>query len=133
MAALDTNVLARFLVRDDAAQLAAATQLLSTAVNAGETLFVPITVALELEWVLRSRFEFDKATVLQTLSQLLSSFELRFESEGALEVALAQYRRGTADFSDCLHVALAHGAGEQPLWTFDRAASKVDGARLLAE
>ena len=47
--------------------------------------------------------------------------------------ALAHYGRSTSDFSDCLHVAVAALAGEQPLWTFDKAASKVEGARLLAE
>ena len=132
MAALDTNVLVRFLVHDDTAQLAAAEKLFRRCVEADETLFVPITVTLELEWVLRSAFGFDKAAVLRTLSQLLSSFELCFEAESALEVALVHYGRSTAEFSDCLHVALAALAGEQPLWTFDKAASKVEGARLLA-
>jgi len=131
MAALDTNVLIRFLVEDDAAQLAAARKLIRKCVNAGETLYVPVTVLIELEWVLRSNFGFDKSTVIQTLSQLLSSVELSFESEAALEVALVLYSQGTADYSDCLHVALASAAGEQPLWTFDKAAAKVDGARLL--
>jgi len=131
MAALDTNVLVRFLVQDDAAQLATARRLIRNSVSAGESLFVPITVALELEWVLRSSFGFAKPAVLQTLSGLLSTFELRFEAEGAFEVALKQYSEGTADLSDCLHAALAGQAGEQPLWTFDKAASKVDGAKLL--
>jgi predicted nucleic-acid-binding protein len=89
------------------------------------------TPAAELEWVLRSNFGFDKATVMQTLSRLLSSVELSFDSEGALELALAQYGQGRADFSDCVHAALAGAAGGQPLWTFDRAAAKVAGARLL--
>lgn len=131
MAALDTSVLVRFLVRDDAAQRAAARDLLRRCLDAGETLFVPVTVALELEWVLRSAFGFDKAVVLATLSKLLSSLELRFEAEGALEAALAWYTQGTADFADCLHAALAAFAGEGPLWTFDEAASKIEGARLL--
>lgn len=100
-------------------------------VGAGKSLFVPITVALELEWVLRSRFGFAKPAVLQTFSRLLSSFEVRFESEGALEIALRQFGQRTADFSDCVDAALAHRAGGQPLWTFDKAASKVEGAQLL--
>jgi predicted nucleic-acid-binding protein len=132
MAALDTNVLVRFLVEDDAAQLAAARKLIRRCVGTGEMLFVPVTVALELEWVLRSNFGFGKPAVLQTLSRLLSSIELSFESERALEQAVLLYRQGSADFSDCLHVALASSAGEPPLWTFDKAASKLDGARLLA-
>ena len=90
-----------------------------------------MTVSLELEWVLRSSFGFGKSIIVATLSKLLASSELSFESEGALEVALVLYGQGTADYSDCLHVALASAAGEKPLWTFDKAASKVDGARLL--
>ena len=132
MAALDTNILVRFLVEDDAAQLAAARKLMRKCVNSGEALFVPVTVALELEWVLRSSFGFSKSVVIQTLAQLLASIELSFESEGALEVALVLYGQSTVDFSDCLHIALSNRAGESPLWTVDRAASKLEGARLLA-
>jgi len=131
VAALDTNVLVRFLVQDDARQGAAASRLIRSRVDAGGALFVPVTVVLELEWVLRSSFGFDKAGVLQALFGLLGSFELAFESEGAVEAALGQYADGKADFADCLHVALALMAGERPLWTFDKAAARVDGAELL--
>jgi len=133
MPALDTNVLVRYIVQDDAAQLAAAKRLISRCVAEGSTLFVPVTVALELEWVLRSSFELGKDDVLMTLSSLFSAAELTFESERALEVALQLFRKGSADFADCLHVALAAQAGEQPLWTFDKGASKVSGAQLLAK
>ena len=131
MAALDTNVLVRYLVQDDDRQLAVARKLVLAAVRAGETLYVPITVLLELEWVLRSSFGFEKEQIVATLSSLLASVELSFESEAAAEIALALYQRGQADFSDCVHVALAHAAGQSPLWTFDRAASKLDGAKAL--
>ena len=132
MAALDTNILVRYLVEDDAAQLAAAKKLIRSALAAGETFFIAITVTLELEWVLRSNFKFNKEQVTTTLSSLLAAAELTFESEPAAEIALALYRKSSADFSDCVHIALAHMAGESPLWTFDRAASKMDGAKLLA-
>ena len=132
MAALDTHILVRFLVQDDAAQGAAATRLIRASMQSGSALFVPVTVLLELEWVLRSVFGFDKPTVLQTMFSLLASFELGFGSESAVEAALAQYGHGKADFADCLHAALARGAGEEPLWTFDKTAAKVDGAKLWA-
>ncbi len=131
MAALDTNVLVRYLVADDVPQSAAARRLIRSAVRNHETLFVPLTVMLELEWVLRSSFGFTKSAVVLALSRLLSSVELSFGSEAAVEVALALYQRSAADFSDCVHVALAHSAGQSPLWTFDKAAAKVDGAKLL--
>ncbi len=131
MAVLDTNLLVRYLVQDDDAQLAAVKKLIRTALRAGETLFVPITVMLELEWVLRANFKFNKDQVTAVLSNLLAAAELTFESEAATEIALALYKKSRADFSDCVHIALAHVAGHGPLWTFDVAASKTDGARLL--
>ena len=132
MAALDTNILVRYLVRDDARQLALAKKLISAAVHAGETLYVPVTVMLELEWVLRSGFTLKKDQVILALASLLASAELSFESEAAVEIALALYKNGAADLSDCVHIALAHAAGERPLWTFDRAAAKIAGAQLLS-
>lgn len=132
MAALDTNALVRFLVRDDSAQLAAARRLIAECISQGQALFVPVTVTLELEWVLRSSFEYGKDMVMQVLASLFSTAELTFESERALEVALQLYREGSADFADCLHVALAAQAGELPLWTFDKRAAKVHGAKAIA-
>ncbi|MEJ8853937.1 type II toxin-antitoxin system VapC family toxin [Variovorax robiniae] len=129
MPALDTNVLIRYLVQDDEAQLAAARKLIRKCVREGRTLFVPVTVALELEWVLRSSFEYAKDEVMEALSSLFSAAELTFESERALEAALQLYRGGSADFADCLHIALAAQAGELPLWTFDKRAAKVNGAQ----
>jgi predicted nucleic-acid-binding protein len=131
MPALDTNVLVRYVVQDDSGQLAAAKRLIGRCVAEGQSLFVPVTVALELEWVLRASFGYVKDDVLQVLSTLFSAAELTFESERALEVALQLHREGSADFAGCLHIALATEAGEQPLWTFDKGAAKVIGAQLL--
>lgn len=132
MAALDTNILVRYLVQDEVAQVATARRLIQRCVREGESLFVPVTVMLELEWVLRSSFGYAKDQTMQALSDLLSAAELSFESDRAIEVALELYRRGPADFADCLHVALAAQAGKLPLWTFDKGAAKVNGAQLLA-
>lgn len=132
MPALDTNVLIRYVVRDDNAQFLAARRLINRCVAEGVPLFVPVTVVLEVEWVLRSSFGYGKDDVLNLLSSLFAAAELSLESERALEVALHLYRKGSADFADCLHVALAAQAGEEPLWTFDKKAAKVPGAELLA-
>jgi predicted nucleic-acid-binding protein len=131
MAALDTNVLVRYLIQDDARQGFQAKQLVGAALKRGESLFIPVTVVLELEWVLRSNFEFPKEQIMLTLSSLLAANELVFESEAAVEVALELFRRHKADFADCIHIALAHAAGQAPLWTFDKTAAKVEGASLV--
>ena len=131
MPALDTNVLVRYVVEDDEAQLAAARRLIRKSIAEGQALFVPVTVALELEWVLRSNFGYSKDQVMEILSNLFSAAELSFESERALEVALHLYRDGSADFADCLHISLAAQARQLPLWTFDKGAGKVSGAQTM--
>lgn len=128
---LDTNVLVRLVVRDDEAQTVLVTKLLDRHRRRSESLWVPVTVMLELEWVLRSRYKFAKAEVIRTLSSLLTTMELIFESEGALEQALASYEEGGADFGEYLHLALAQYGLALPFWTFDAKASTVAGAKLL--
>jgi predicted nucleic-acid-binding protein len=131
MAALDTNVLVRYIIKDDARQWLAARRLFQACIDEGQALYVPVTVSIELEWVLRSNFGFGKPELIDIFSRLLSTTEICFDSEGALEHALAAYSTSAADFADCLHVALAALAGESPLWTFDKSASKVNGALHL--
>ncbi len=131
MAAIDTNVLVRFLVRSESEQAAASIDLIRRSVAAGEALFVPITVALELEWVLRSMYGFPKAEISRSFGRLLAANELAFQHEAALEFALLLWQAERAHFSDCVHVALAADAGQTPMWTFDKAASKLAGARAV--
>lgn len=130
-ASIDTNVLVRLVVNDDRRQNAAALRALSHYLQWARSLFVPITVALEFEWVLRSRYQFSKEDILGAFCALLSTVELAFEAENALEQALMAYEEGAADFADCLHIALARKSAELPFLTFDTAPSPMAGAKLL--
>ena len=128
---VDTNVLVRLVVQDDEAQSRAVDRLLAKYARNGDLLFVPITVVLELEWVLRSMLGQSKAQFIEVLSALLAMLEFSFESEDALEQALADYEDGDADFAEYLHLALSRGNKALPFWTFDRKASKAAGTRVL--
>jgi predicted nucleic-acid-binding protein len=57
--------------------------------------------------------------------------ELYFEATAALEWALSEYESSAADFSDCIHAALALSAGEAPLSTFDKTAARLQRAAEL--
>jgi len=131
MAGLDTNVLVRWLVADDPRQTDLVERLFESARADEGTLFVPCTVMLELEWVLRSRYGLDKADVLEAFNALLETQELEFQSEAAVERSLHSYRQGVADFADCLHAGLCAAADRAPLLTFDTKASRLEGSQLL--
>jgi predicted nucleic-acid-binding protein len=103
MIGLDTNVLARYFVEE--AEADAATQRQREAardlIESGQELFLPKTVALELEWVLRGYYGFGVEQVLQVLDQLLHHTCLEVEDRPALEQAVAGVRAGL-DFADAL-------------------------------
>ena len=130
MPALDTNVLVRYLIADDRKQFEAAKQFIEEAIT-NEALFIPLSVSVELEWVLRSLYEIKKAMIITTFNRLLEAREIEFQEESAIEIALSLYADNNADFADCLHIASAQAQGRVPLVTFDRKASRVEGAKLL--
>jgi predicted nucleic-acid-binding protein len=128
---LDTNVLVRLLVDDDSKQTAQAEALAKDVAEGGELVFVPLTVMLELEWVLRSRYAFPKDTVVAALVAMLETRELEFQDEGSVERALHFYRSQAADFAECLHLGTAVSHERLPFVTFDRQAAKLEGAELI--
>ncbi|MCK2127208.1 type II toxin-antitoxin system VapC family toxin [Thauera aromatica] len=132
MPSVDTNVLARYLVRDDPEQYRQAVACVQGALAAGERIHLTRTVILELEWVLRSRYRFDKTTVLTTLRALLEARNVSFEAEGAVEYACYLYEHGAADFADALHLACCSAEQALPFLTFDDKAARLAGARRVA-
>ncbi|MDP3294300.1 MAG: type II toxin-antitoxin system VapC family toxin [Nevskia sp.] len=131
MAGLDTNALVRWLVDDDPQQSDQVEALFRSVTARQERLFVPCTVLLELEWVLRSRYGFDKRAILQTINALLEVRELQIQSEAAVERALHAYRQAPAEFADCLHAGLCSAEGHAPMFTFDAKAARLDDVELL--
>ena len=127
MLGVDTNVLVRFLVRDDEAQFEKARKLIKREVVAGRRVFVSQLVLLETEWVLRSRYSLSKNLIIETISRLLDATDVQFEDEPAIEEAIFNWRDATADFADCLIGAKNRRLGCRATATFDVKASKLPG------
>ena len=111
MRAVDTNVLVRYYLRDDPAQARLAEKILSTG-----DVFVPKTVVLELEWVLRSAAEQPANKVTDCLAHLIALPGITIEDHEQVETALRYCREGV-DFADALHHAASHACRE--MLTFD--------------
>jgi predicted nucleic-acid-binding protein len=127
MLGIDTNVLVRYLVRDDPAQFERARRLISRQLSAGESILVSFLVLLETEWVLRSRYELPKPAIVATFSALLEASELTFEDEPSLEQALYSWKDSGSDFADCLIDARHRRLGCRATATFDARALKLAG------
>lgn len=127
MLGIDTNVLVRFLVADDEAQFEKACKLIKREVATGRYVFVNKLVLLETEWVLRSRYKLPKNTIIEAISGLLDSTDVRFEDESTIEMALFIWKDTTADFADCLIGVINRRLGCQATATFDVKACKLPG------
>ena len=127
MLGFDTNVLVRFLVRDDEVQFEKARKLIKREVAAGRRVFISQLVILETEWVLRSRYGLPKNLIIEAISGLLGTTDVRFEDEPAIEEALFIWKDTTADFADCLIGARNRRLGCRAMATFDAKASKLPG------
>ncbi len=113
MIAIDTNVLVRLLTADHAAQYRASVALFSSA-----AVFVPVTVLLEAEWVLRAAYERSAAEVCEAFRRVLGLPNVVVADGQRIAQAIAWHERGL-DFADALHLALSQG--HETLKTFDTA------------
>lgn len=127
MLGIDTNVLVRYLTRDDQAQYEKARRLIDREIAAGKRVLVSLLVLLETEWVLRSRYEMHKADTVKALSALLDSADLTFEDEPSVESALYSWKDAAAEFADCLIEARNRRLGCRATATFDGRALKLAG------
>lgn len=128
MLGLDTNVLVRLLIKDDAAQTRRARKLVDAAIAEQEMVLVSLPVLLETEWVLRSRYEVPPETILRLFRGALEARELAFEDEAAVEEALFDWQDSQVGFSDCLIVAHNRQLDCRSTATFDARAARLPGA-----
>ena len=130
MNALDTNVLVRFLVRDNPEQAEEARALLEglTTDNPG---FICREVMLEVVWVLERSYRFSREHIADIVIELIDTDTLVIEDDNDVAQCAIAYRQGGADFSDLLILAAANRVGAQPLHTFDRRLSRLRGTALV--
>jgi predicted nucleic-acid-binding protein len=117
MIALDTNVIVRLVVADDLAQLKIARRIFQSA-----DLWIPKTVLLETEWVLRYTYKLKRDAIHETFRRVLGYRRAQIEDRSAILQALNLYQEGF-DFADALHLASSGDADR--LATFDKEFSKA--------
>ena len=129
MIGLDTNVLVRYLTKDDEAQWQQATQL----IQSSERCFITNIVLCEMVWVLRGEpYQYSKDEILTTLEAMLQSPTFEFENRSAVYQAVQRTKKGRADFSDYLIGAVALQLYSCETVTFDRKLKDEKGFRCLS-
>ena len=130
MIGLDTNVLVRYIMQDDAGQAAKATTLIES-LSAAVPGFITLVSVVELVWVLSSCYDLNRSQIAQSLEIILRSRQLVVDQAEHVVRALRIFREGSADFADCLIERMAAYAGCTRTMTFDSAAAKSAGMTLV--
>lgn len=130
MIGLDTNILVRAVMADDAEQVSRVTRLFHS-LTLQRPGYITLVCLAEFVWVVQGRYRQPKNTTVQWLDRFLNTPELIFENQSAVEEALHRYASTKSDFADCLIERAGHVAGCASTVTFDKAAAKTAGMRLL--
>ncbi len=130
MIGLDTNVLVRYIMQDDAKQSAKAAALVES-LTVEMPGFVSLVSVVELGWVLSSSYGLTREQVAQALDLLLRTKQMVVDRADQVLSALRVFKAGSADFADCLIGRTAASAGCDRTMTFDAGAAKTAGMTLI--
>lgn len=105
MIGLDTNILARYYIQDEAdAESLLQHEAARALIESGQSLMVCKTVLLELEWVMRGYYGFSAEEIAGAFHHLLTMEHVQIEDRASVAQALSHVSAGL-DFADALHLA----------------------------
>lgn len=134
MIAIDTNVLLRFLIKDEPAQSALAFELIRTRCTEADPGFVSLVAVAELAWALDKVYRLERKELGDALQALFLSPCFLVQSSGEVFQAVDLYRKGEMDFHDALIGLAGRQHGCATTFTFDRGAARsATFTRLSAE
>ena len=132
MIGVDTNILVRYFVSDDPAQVRTADDFITQSKNRGLRLYVDDVVLCEFVWVLRSAYKLDRQMIAAILMDMLTQAQFSFEDDRLLVNALDDYLAGPGDFADYVIGRRDERAGCEATVTFDRALRDDSLFRILS-
>ena len=131
MKALDTNVLVRFLVKDDSDQAQIVYRLFKQAEADKNIFWISLIVLIEMLWVLDSVYHIPRKEILASLNELLQMPILKFEAQPAIHRFILLAPKTSIELSDVLIACAADLSGCDRVLTFDKKASKFELFELM--
>lgn len=131
MRGLDTNVLVRYLVRDDKRQAEKASAYIREATAGGEGCFINHIVLCELVWVLEAAYGFGKQEIAGVLEKIFVTKQFEIEQKDIAREAAGDYAQGKGDLADYLIGRVNREHGCEQTATFDRALKGAEGFEVM--
>jgi predicted nucleic-acid-binding protein len=132
MIGVDTNVLVRYIVQDDIEQSKDATRFIEKRISSSNPGFINQIVLCELVWVLKRAYRYEKTIIFNVLKKILQTKEFVVDNADIVWIALGEYQKGEADFSDYLIASYNRYSDCTHTVTFDQIASNAKYFKLLS-
>lgn len=117
MISVDTNVIVHLLTGDDPLQFERSKKIFST-----DNIFIPTSVVLECEWVLRYAYNFKQPEITIAFQSLFGLPNVHLKNPSEISNAIEWHQNGM-DFADAIHLALSEEA--EAFITFDKSLIKA--------
>ena len=127
MIGLDTNILVRLLVEDDAVQMEQARRFMESRCTPESPGFINCVVLAELVWVLESFYRFDRARIAAAIESMIAGRDRVVEYHDDVREALAEFKSTSIDFTDAMIGRINRARGCEATATFDRKAARLEG------
>lgn len=131
MIGLDTNLLIRYLTRDEASQYSKAKRLIEDAVAENQRLLINCAVLCEMTWVLETAYEYSRVEIANVLERILETAQFEVERAEEARHALGDFRTAKAGFADALIGRVNRALGATRTATFDRDLRPLDTFTVL--
>ena len=131
MIGLDTNLLVRYLVRDDPAQFDRARAEIEAAANREEPLMINAIVLCEVVWVLSSAYDYSRTEIADAIDHILDTAQFNIEWGDQARQALKDCRTTKAGFTDAFIGRINSSLGAASTMTFDRELAPLSTFRVL--
>jgi len=126
MIGIDTNVLVRYLTKDDELQSQMASRVIEKYSNKKKSILINNIVLCELIWVLLRGYKYCRSDIVCLLKEMISTIEFVFEDHGLVASAILTYEDEEADFADILIGYINQSCGASRTITFDRKAVDLE-------
>jgi predicted nucleic-acid-binding protein len=127
----DTNIIVRYVVRDDPQRQARADHLFDKEISKSNHGFVNAVVLAELVWVLERSYRFPRTEIATVIAELLGNEKIELEHSAQIEKALDVFLKTDADFADIVINFVNHARGCTTTLTFDRAQKHLETATVI--
>ncbi len=116
---LDTNVILRFLLKDDLDLFRAVEPLFLQAEEGEMVIFIHPLIMAELVWTLESFYEYPKSKIREVLEGLIGAQGVEVPEKEVIILALADYEEKNVDYIDAYLANFALRQGPSTIYTLD--------------